>query len=271
MYVHWGVRPDPKYLDQAQQCADQILKQRPGSARGHGLRGGLEIKRGNLQGAVRHLKEAIRADPANLEAVTWLAYAYMTAGQPQSARPLAELLVRVDPLTALNHIFCGWLHIADGKHELALPHYRRAFELDPGSPLINFLWGYLLARTDRAAEAVAHFEQVSNTAAGSVFGDLAAGFRHALLADADAARRAISPTTAAAGRADESVAHLLAQLYGRLGDVDQACTYLEHCVARGNLDYPGMARDLATVSLHAEPRFQKLLADVKRRWEAFEV
>ena len=75
MYVHWGVRPDPKYLDLAQQCADQILTQRPGSAHGHGLRGGLEIKRGNLQGAVRHLKEAIRADPANLEAASWLAYA----------------------------------------------------------------------------------------------------------------------------------------------------------------------------------------------------
>jgi len=271
MYVHWGIRSDPKYLDLAQQCADQVLKQRPGSAHGHGLRGGLEIKRGNLQGAVRHLKEAIRADPANLEAATWLAYAYMTAGQPQSARPLAELLVRVDPLTALNHIFYGWLYIADGKPEGALPHYHRAFELDPGSPLINFLWGYLLARTDRAAEAVAHFDQVSNTAAGSVFGDLAAGFRHALLGDADAARRAISPTTAAAGRTDESIARLLAQLYGRLGDVDQACTYLEHCVARGNLDYPGLARDLATVALHAEPRFQKLLAGVKRRWEAFEV
>ena len=195
----------------------------------------------------------------------------MIAGQPQCARPLVERLVKVDPLTALNHIFYGWLSIADGRHEGALPHYRRAFELDPGSPLINFLWGYLLARTDRAAEAVAHFEQVSKTAAGSIFGDLAAGFRHVLLGDADAARGAISPATAAAGREDESIARLLAQLYGRLGDVDQACTYLEHCVARGNLDYPGLARDLATASLHGEPRFQQLLADVKRRWEAFEV
>ena len=271
MFVHWGIRSDPKYLDLAQQCADQVLRQRPGSAHGHGLRGGLEIKRGNLQGAVRHLKEAIRADPANLEATSWLAYAYMTSGHSQSAGPLVERLVKLDPLTALNHIFHGWLSIADGKPEAALPHYHRAFELDPGSPLINFLWGYLLARTDRAAEAIAHFEQVSATAAGSVFGDLAAGFRHVLLGDADAARRAIGPTTAAAGRTDESIARLLAQLYGRLGDVDQACTYLEHCVARGNLDYPGMARDPATASLHGEPRFQTLLAGVKRRWEAFEV
>jgi serine/threonine protein kinase/Tfp pilus assembly protein PilF len=271
MYVHWAIRPDPKYLDLAQDCADQVLRQRPGSTHGHGLRGGLEIKRGNLQGAVRHLKEAIRADPANIEAVTWLAYAYMTAGQPQSARPLAEMLVKVDPLTALNHIFIGWLYIAEGTPEGALPHYHRAFELDPEAPLINFLWGFILARTRPPAEAIAHFEQVARTAAGSIFGDLASGFRHALQGDADAARRAITPMTMAAGRQDESIARILANLYGRIGDVDQACTCLEHCGARGNLDYPGMARDPALTALHAEPRFQKLLADVKRRWEVFEV
>jgi serine/threonine protein kinase/tetratricopeptide (TPR) repeat protein len=271
MYVHWALRPDPTYLDLAQQCADQILKQRPGSAHGHGLRGGLAIKRGNLQAAVRHLKEAIRADPANIEAVTWLAYAYMTAGQPASARPLAEMLVKVDPLTALNHIFYGWLYVVEGNFEEALRHYRRGFDLDPDSPLLNFLWGLALSRTGRTAEATAHFEQVSSVAAGTVFGDLAAGFRHALLGDADATRRAITPMTAAAGRADESIARLLGQMYGLIGDADNACTYLEHAVARGNVDYPGMRSEPTLRALHAEPRFQELLADVKRRWDAFEV
>lgn len=271
MYVHWAIRPDPAYLDRAERCADRILRQQPGSAHGHALRGGLEIKRGNLQGAVRHLKEAIRADPANIEAVTWLAYAYMTAGQPQSARPLSEMLVKVDPLTALSHVFYGWLFVVAGDAESALPYYRRGFELDPGAPLMNFLWGLALSRTTRTAEAAAHLEQVAATASGSVFGDLAAGFRHALLGDAEAARRAITPMTAAAGRTDEAISRLLAQMYGLIADADHACLYLEHCVARGNLDYPGIARDPALRSLHAEPRFQQLLADLKVRWEAFEV
>jgi serine/threonine protein kinase/tetratricopeptide (TPR) repeat protein len=271
MYVHWAIRPDPAYLDKAQQCADQILTQHPGSSHGHGLCGGLEIKRGNLQGAVRHLKEAIRADPSNIEAVTWLAYAYMSAGQPESARPLSEMLVKIDPLTALNHVFYGWLFVVAGDPEAALPHYRRGYDLDPGAPLLNFLWGLALSRTPRTAEAIAHFEQVSKTAAGSVFGDLAAGFRWALLGDADATRRAVTPMTESAGRADADVARLLAQMYGLIGDADRACTALEHCVARGNLDYPGFVRDPALRSLQAEPRFQQLVADVKRRWDAFEV
>ncbi len=270
MYVHWALRPDPKYLDLAQQCADQILKQRPGSTHGHGLRGGLAIKRGNMQAAVRHLKEAIRADSANIEAVSWLTYAYMATGQTKSARPLAERLVKVDPLTALNHVFYGWLFAADGNYEEALRHYRRGFELDPDSPLQNFLWGLALSRAGQTAEAIAHLEQVANTAAGSVFGDLAAGFRHALLGDAEATRRAITGRTAAAGREDESIARLLAQMYGLIEDVDRACACLEDCIARGNLDYPGMMREPTLRALHAAPRFQQLRADVKRRWEAFE-
>ena len=271
MYVHWGVRPDPKYLDQAQQCADEILRELPGSAVGHALRGAIEIKRGNIQTAVRHLNEAIRFDPSILEAVTWLAYAYLTAGQPQAAKPLVEQWVTLDPLIGLAHVFKGWPYTVEGRFEEALPHYRRAYELDPGAPILGFLWGVALNRTGRTAEAAAHLRQLTVNAPPSPIAELTAAFGHALAGEAEAGRRAIGPMTVAAARSDDGLARMLAYLYSRTGDLDDACAWLETSVARGYLDYPGMSRDRAFDPLRELPRFQKLLADVKRRWEAFEV
>ena len=271
MYVHWGVRPDPKYLDQAQQCADEILRVLPGSAVGHALRGGVEIKRGNIQNAVRDLKDAIRSDPSNLEAVSWLAYAYLTAGQPNAARPLVELWVKLDPLTGLAHVFYGWPYTVEGRFEAALPHYRRAYELDPSAPILSFLWGMALNRTGRSAEAAAHLRQLATSLPSSAIGELAAGFGHALAGDAEAGRHAIGPVTVAAARRDDGLARMLGYLYTRTGDLDDACAWLETSVARGYLDYPGMSRDRAFDPLRELLRFQQLLADVKQRWEAFEV
>jgi adenylate cyclase len=270
MYVHWAVRPEPRYLDLARECAEQILSARPGSTHGHGLLGGLAIKRAESQAAVRHLKDALRADPMNLAAATWLAYVYMTSGQAPSARPLIERLVTLDPLTSLNHMFTGWLAVVDGRPEDAMPHYRRAYELDPRAPLMNLMWGMALARIRRTDDAIAHFAHVAQVAGSTVFGELAAAFRHALSGDREAARRAIGPATIAGGRREEAVARFLAQFHALNGDVDDACAWLEHAVAGGNVDYPGMLKDVAYEPLRSTPRFQNLLADVKRRWETFE-
>jgi len=121
-------------------------------------------------------------------------------------------MVKVDPLTALNHVFAGWLYVAAGKPEEALQHYRRGYDLDPVGPLMNFTWGFALMRVGRSAEAAEHYRQFANQAGSSVFGELAAGFSHALTGDADAARRAIGSMTTAAGRADEAIARFLALL-----------------------------------------------------------
>ena len=271
MYVHWGIRPDPKYLDLAQECVDQILKQRPGSSHALGLSGGIAIKRGNLQEAVRHLKGAMRADPSNVDAATWLAYAYMTVGQTESARPMIEMMVRLDPLTGLNHVFMGWMDIVAGRFEDALRHYKRGYDLEPNAPLNTYIWGFTLLRAGRVADGLAHFEQVAPKLAGTIFGDLAVAFSHAFKGDAAKAREAISARTAAAGRGDEAIARFLIQLYAITGDLNEACEYAEYAVARGNLNYLLFKNDPLLRPLQSVPRFQKLLTEVKQRWETFEV
>jgi serine/threonine protein kinase/tetratricopeptide (TPR) repeat protein len=269
-YVHWGNRTDRRYLEEAQRCADEILRQRPESSHGHALCGALEMQRGNLQGAVRYLKKALRADPGNGEAATSLMYCYLTAGQPRSALPLIERMLEVDPLTGLWHAAHGWFHIDEGRAEEALQHYRRALDLDPGAPALRYLWGWALAQAGRFSEAAAYLGQFSRESPSSVLGELAGGFAHALNGDIEAARQAISPTTTLAGQYDQAIAHYLSQLYGLIGDAEQSSAWLEQGVKTGYLDYPEVMRDRCYHPVQSEQRFQNVMAELRRRWQAFE-
>jgi tetratricopeptide (TPR) repeat protein len=269
-YVHWGARPDRRYLDDAQRCVDEILEQRPESSNGQALYGALEAKRGNLQGAVRHLKKALQADPTNREAATWLMYCYLTAGQAQSARPLIERLLAADPLTALHHAAYGWFHVDEGRAEESLQHYRRALELDPSAPALGFLWGWALIQAQRAPEALTHFERISTESGSSVLGELSTGFYHALAGNASAARAAIGESTTLAGGYDEGIAHFLSQLYGLLDDSATAGHWLEQALKAGYLDYPEIRRDPCYRTIWSEPTFASVVEALRRRWEAFE-
>src|SRR5688572_12352822 len=260
-YVHWGVRADRRYLEEAQRCADEILRERPESSHGHALCGALEMQRGNLQGAVRYLKKALRADPRNTEGATWLMYCYLTAGQARSALPLIERHLEVDPLTGLFHAAYGWFHIDEGRAEEALQHYRRALDLDPGAPALRYLWGWALAQAGRLPEAAAYLEQFSRESASSILGELSAGFAHALNGDIEAARRAIGPITRLAAKYDQAIPHYLSQLYALTGDAAEASAWLEQAIKAGYLDYPEVIRDRCYRQIESDQRFKNVLSE----------
>lgn len=271
-YVHWGVRPDPQHLDHAQRCADEVFTIAPESAHGQALVGALAMKYGNLQDAVRHLKRAVSADPANTEAAVWLIYCYLTAGQPRSARPLTERLLEIDPLTAINHASHGWLEMCEGRSHEAVERYQRARRLDPRAPLMCFLEGWAYAQAGREAEAIAALAAFGREAPNTVLGQLAAAFAHALAGGAVAAREAIDSQTELAGRYDAAIANFLAQIYACAGDIDAAFGWIEQAIKGGYLDYPGLATSNRLYGrLREDGRFVRLMSDVQRRWHAFEV
>jgi serine/threonine protein kinase/tetratricopeptide (TPR) repeat protein len=271
-YINWGVRPDARYLEEVQRCADAVFGLRPDSSHGHSLLGGLEVMRGNLQDAVRHLKRAIAVDSGNAQAVFWLVYCYLTAGQPRSARPLIERELRIDPLSAVNHSLYGWLKIGEGNPEEAVRHYQRACELDPSGPASRAFYGWALAQAGRRREAADYLLAFAKDVVGSVIGELNAGLGNALAGDGIAAHNAIGPLSTNAAQHDAALAHGLSEVYALAGDYDEAFRWLERAVRRGYLDYPFLASvDPLYEGFRADERFVRLMSDVQRRWQAFEV
>jgi serine/threonine protein kinase/tetratricopeptide (TPR) repeat protein len=271
-YVHWGVRPDTRYLDEAERCAQALFRLNPDSAQGHAVLGGLHMKRAELQNAVRHLKRAVRADPEHLDALTWLLYCYLTAGKPAAARPIIEYLLDVDPLTAITHAGRGWLLLSEGRIPEALPHYERGYQLDPASPLMRWLHAWSLAQSGRRSDAARELAVLAEEAVGTVFGALAGALSHALGSDGVAARAAVSPLLVAAAQCDEGLSQFLSEIFALVGDHDEAARWLECAVQRGYLNYPILAEiDTLYGRFREDPRFARIMADVRHRWEAFEV
>src|SRR5205823_206047 len=130
-----------------------VFRLNPESAHGHTLLGALRAKRSDLQGAVRHLRRAVQADPDHLNAQVWLLYCYLTAGKPAAARPIIERLLEVDPLTPINHAACGWLLMAEGRVPEARPYYERGYELDPTNPHMRLLHGWYLGQLGEREQA----------------------------------------------------------------------------------------------------------------------
>jgi serine/threonine protein kinase/Tfp pilus assembly protein PilF len=271
-YVHWGVRPDPKYLDEAERCVQGVFRLNPNSAQGHAVLGGLHLKRGELQEAVRHLRRAVDVDPEHLDALIWLFYCYITAGQPGAARPIIEHLLEIDPLTALNHAAYGWLLVCENRIPEAVSHYQRGYQLEPASPVIRWLYGWSLAQSGRRDEAAAELATFAKEAQGTIFGPLAGALGHALVGDAAAARYAASPLLASAMQQDEGTSFCLSEIFALVRDYDEALRWLEHAIERGNLNYPMLAEiDTLYGDFRKDPRFTQLLANIRHRWEMFEV
>jgi hypothetical protein len=72
-------------------------------------------------------------------------------------------------------------------------------------------------------------------------------------------------------RRNGQVAEMVAYLYATAGETSKALFWLERAVERGLIHYPLLAAgDSPFQKLRGDPRFQQLMQQVKREWEAFE-
>lgn len=169
-YVNSLIRPRDPYLRSAEDCAQKILALAPTSSHGYWLRGALRHKRGDVQGAVRLLKQALVVDTHHPDALYWLSYAYRVSGKGLAAKPLVERLVSIDPLSAYSHWAAGWIEFFEGDIQQALRSFGRMYELDPKSSLNRWAYGFVLAASGRHDEASPILEAVIRDAPRTFYG-----------------------------------------------------------------------------------------------------
>jgi RNA polymerase sigma-70 factor (ECF subfamily) len=118
---------------------------------------------GQDEEALRHLRRAVEADPANQ--IAWGKICQILGGHREKWRELAavyEKRLTLQPEAAANfHSYLADVYSALGEHEAAERHIRRALETDPENIDAKFLLGGLLARQGRPQEALAALEEVA--------------------------------------------------------------------------------------------------------------
>jgi protein O-mannosyl-transferase len=108
---------------------------------------------GKTELAELHLREALRLNPAYLQARHSLGVLLAAQGRLSEAMEQHQLALRTNPRDANAQHYLGVLYARLGNKAEAARHYAAALEIDPGQKVTYYDWGNLLAGEGRYQEA----------------------------------------------------------------------------------------------------------------------
>jgi non-specific serine/threonine protein kinase len=277
-YVHWqfcnaGIDPAPAHLVEARRCAAKLFELDPDSPDAHRLCGLVTMhERGDIQRAVRHLRIALNANPNDTDTLLWLPLLYGFAGRSSSAYPLAERLLRIDPLATLPHVVPGFLTMLDGDLQRAQPLLLKSHELNAGNPITMLAYAQILLMAGSRGEACDVFRALEEVVHGSFFALLGRFYIHAIRGERAQAIKSVTPSLEEGARSDLQYSWSMAQGFALLEEKGRAVDWLENAVNCGFWNYPLFSdRDPLLVSIRDDVRFRLLMETVREKWINFEV
>lgn len=94
----------------------------------------------NVLRAVTHFKRALAIDSDAADTLFWLGAVYnLQTGKASAAKPLAEKLLEIDPLTPMNYLILGFTQWMKGQLDDALSTFEKHASLEPNS-IIPKMW-----------------------------------------------------------------------------------------------------------------------------------
>jgi non-specific serine/threonine protein kinase len=270
--VNTGVNPDPQNLIRARECALRCLEMDAESPHGHRLLGLTAMKTATVQEVVNHFKRARELDPNDPETLFWLAIMYGFAGRSAAGLPIAQHLLKIDPLTPMYHVVPGFLALMDGDFESAPEPFHRALRMDPANPVLRLTYAQILALNGRNSDALEALQALGRDHADSFFARLGDILRAALEGDAARVEAGITEDVRAVCDNDSQYAWTLAECFSLVGNAARATNWARKSVEHGLWNYPLLAeQDPFLKAARSHPGFQNLMAELKPRWEAFQV
>ena len=122
----------------------QVLRAAPADFEAHHVLGLSYLRLGRIEEAAEHLEQAARLDPRNPFVLSNLALAYQRLGRLDDAERRAREALALDPTLADAHNNLAQALSARGQDDAAVASYRRAIALAPGNALFHFNLGVAL-------------------------------------------------------------------------------------------------------------------------------
>jgi superkiller protein 3 len=211
----------------------------PGAARGQNkaadaaaqqnARGAALLKEGKFEEAAAELQKAAEAAPMSAVIQSNLAYAYDRQGRTDEAVAAYRKALELDPANAIIRNNLANLYSKQGLYEEAAREFEDLVQRDPGNATAK---ANLEAMLKNKAILQERTDQVSSA-----------------LQSADAKPK------------DPQAAYNAARVYARLGDADQALSWLSKALDLGYDQFDYLRLDPSLANLKKDPRFLKLLEE----------
>jgi len=259
-------------LAKARSAAEQAVHIDPNSAEGYTALGIVDGESGRNSEAITNLRKAVQLAPNSDEAWLTLGYAYHYAGLLQSAEAAMRRSAELNP-TALHR---RWMHarmlMESGNPAAAEAELKSIVQANPDQYKALAYLGMALYYQGKYDEADQIFDRAIRATEASAVGDETAYLLSSMLYAARGQRdrvfkgvHSLSPSQ----QIDGDSAYWTAGVYALLGKRDQAIAWLKHAVELGDHEYPYFANDRNFASLRNDPEYQRIMADVKQRWEGY--
>src|SRR5271166_3500900 len=302
--VRTGSRAD---LDRAQALFTGVTVKDPEFAAGwsglgiaelqyvrHGFGGQIHVMH-----ARRSFDEALKLDPASIEANLYRIYMLLSRGEKESARHgIANMLA-----SAANdwnvHMVAGLALRGDGMYDEALHEFSRALKLNPANaailynhrarvyhyqnqielagdelekglaleprhPLLRTSEGYQQMRMGNLAAAIEILEDVVRDDESLRIAVPTLALCYVQVGERERAAALLKDDTLAAAEADSEMAYRLASYFAVEGDSSEALHWLRRAIYLGNENYPWFQKNPAWNNLRTNADFERLLEDLKR-------
>jgi serine/threonine protein kinase len=266
-HVDYGLEGEEGLAD-AERFARQALALDPECGPASLVLGLVHHFRGELAEAVRLLKRALEFDPNDTDTLWWLAwFGLWITGQPDEALRAARRQVELDPGNPVSHASVALACFVEGRLEEALSA-AEPFPLE--HPVFAWVKALILTAAGRRADAVALLDPFEPGEGFDVHLHYALLLKFALSGRGDRFPDALGPELVRLADLDACTAVVVALCHSLAGAHDVALDWLEKAVPRGYFNYPYLrSHDVFFAPLRGQARYERVMADIRSRWEAF--
>ena len=244
----------------ARSEAERALALDPRDYRGHELLGRIaDYRRWDFKTAEREFGLALEINPSDAATHSHRAWMLMRLRRRDEALAAAKRATELDPVSAGMLANLAAMYLYAGQTDKATETYGTALAMEPSDAQTRASLATAYAIAGRHSEAVAAAEEARSHAADDDYVVVTNAYVYARAGRRADALRLLRPLEA---RRDVSP-YLVAGVHLALGDTERALDLLEKAV-RAHDDYPGdVAVDPVFAPLHADPRYQRLLAEAE--------
>src|SRR5512145_1204715 len=255
-----GVLPPAEAFAKSKAAAVRALELDPQLAAGHTAVGYTRLHFDwNAAAACSEFDQAIALNPAWVDAHHWHSHALCAAERFPESLAACRRIVELDPLNPLMRAHVAWHHYMARDFADALTQAERVVRVEPSFHWGHFFAGWALERLGRGAEAIAALREAVRCSSSSPV--MLAGLGHALAVLQDRREALQIAEDLERLRGDKGLfAYELGVIRAALGEQDQAFRWFKRAIQERSGWIAYLRVDPRLDALHADPRFDNLVA-----------
>ncbi len=252
-----GVLPRNEAIKRAKAAGEKALELDPTLWEGHASLAIIRYEHDwDWAGAERAFKRAIELNPHNANTHYWYSHYLQSMGRSEESLAASKRAVELDPLSPVMNLHLGWEYYVARQYDQAIEQLRKALELDPNHPLAHNHLGRIFLQKGMYEKAIAKHQEAVNLAGVNLKHDL--GYAYAVAGKTEEAVKILDELKELRKRRDFQPTGL-AQLYGVLGEKEQAFAWLEKAYEERDGWLRQLKVDPRFDPLRDDPRFEGLL------------